>query len=85
LGDGGDTCGNTQNIKKFLQINDSERGFGEHLRSAIMLGDESQRQELAQIFGEEHTAVAPSFEKLIEKSMKQFDEDVEGYVAGKTL
>lgn len=84
VGDGGDTHGNAANITRFLKINESERGFGEHMYSAILLGNESQRQELAKIFGDEHTNVAPDFDELIEKSMDKFDEDIEGYLRNKT-
>ena len=84
VGDGGDTHGNAANITKFLQINESERGFGEHMYSAILLGNESQRRELAEIFGDEHTNVAPDFDDLIEKSMDKFDEDLEEYLKTKT-
>ncbi len=80
VGDGGDTYSNAGNIKRFLQINEAEHGFGEHMYSAILLGDESQRKELAEIFGDEHTNVAPDFDELIEKSMDRFDEDLEGYL-----
>ncbi|MFH1233155.1 MAG: transglutaminase domain-containing protein, partial [Patescibacteria group bacterium] len=83
VGDGGDTCSNATNITKFLQVNESERGFGEHMYSAILLGNESQRQELAQIFGDKHTNVAPNFNELIEKSMDKFDEDLEEYLKTK--
>jgi uncharacterized protein YegL len=84
VGDGGDTHGNAANITRFLQINESERGFGEHMYSAILLGNESQRRELAEIFGDEHTNVAPDFDELIEKSMDKFDEDLEEYLKTKT-
>ncbi len=84
VGDGGDTHGNAANITRFLQINESERGFGEHMYSAILLGGESQRQELAVIFGDEHTNVAPDFDELIEKSMEKFGEDLEEYLKTKT-
>jgi uncharacterized protein YegL len=84
VGDGGDTHGNSANIKKFLKINESEHGFGEHMYSAILLGNESQRQELAAIFGDEHTNVAPDFDELIEKSMDKFEEDLEEYLKTKT-
>jgi uncharacterized protein YegL len=80
IGDGGDTCGNAANIRRFLEINESERGFGEHMYSAILLGNESQRKELAEIFGDEHTDVAPNFDDLIEKSMDKFDNDLEEYL-----
>lgn len=83
IGDGGDTCGNGGNIKKFLELKDSERGFGEHLLSAIMLGNESQRKELADIFGDEATTVAPDMESLIEESMKKFDDDIGDYLNNK--
>lgn len=83
VGDGGDTHGNAANITRFLQINESERGFGEHMYSAILLGNESQRRELAEIFGDEHTNVAPDFDELIEKSMDKFDEDLEEYLKTK--
>ncbi|MBA3732925.1 hypothetical protein H0W91_00940 [Patescibacteria group bacterium] len=84
VGDGGDTCGNGKNISNFLQVNESERGFGEHMYSAILLGNESQRQELASIFGDEHTNVVPDFDELIEKSMDKFDQDLEEYLRTKT-
>ena len=84
VGDGGDTHGNAANITRFLQINDSERGFGEHMYSAVLLGNESQRRELAEIFGDDHTNVAPNFDELIEKSMDKFDEDIEEYLKTKT-
>ncbi len=84
VGDGGDTYGNAENIKRFLQMNETERGFGEHMYSAILLGDESQRRELAEIFGDEHTNVAPDFDLLIDRSMDKFDEDLEEYLKAKT-
>jgi len=84
VGDGGDTHGNAANITQFLQINESERGFGEHMYSAILLGNESQRAKLAVIFGNEHTNVAPDFDELIERSMDKFDEDLEEYLKTKT-
>jgi uncharacterized protein YegL len=84
VGDGGDTYGNAANIKRFLQINESERGFGEHMYSAILLGNETQRRELAEIFGDEHTNVAPDFDELIEKSMDKFDEDLGEYLGTRT-
>jgi len=84
VGDGRDTHDNAANITRFLQINESERGFGEHMYSAILLGNESQRKELAEIFGDEHTNVAPDFDELIEKSMGKFDEDLEEYLKTKT-
>lgn len=80
LGDGGDTQGNAGNIKTFLELNDAEGGFGEHMRTAILLGEESQRHDLAEIFGEEHTQVAPNFDDLLEQSMEQFDMDIEDYL-----
>lgn len=85
VGDGQDTSGNSQKVKEFLQLTESESGFGEHMLSAIMLGNESQRKELAAIFGDEHTTVAPNFEDLIEQSMYKFDEDIEAYLADKTI
>lgn len=84
VGDGGDTHGNAANITRFLQANESEHGFGEHMYSAILLGNESQRRELAEIFGDEHTNVVPDFDELIEKSMDKFDEDLEEYLKTKT-
>jgi hypothetical protein len=84
VGDGGDTCGNAGNIRTFLQINEAEHGFGEHMYSAILLGDESQRRELADIFGDEHTNVSPDFVTLIEQSMDKFEEDLEEYLRDKT-
>lgn len=45
-----------------------------------MLGDEPQRQQLATLFGEDHTTVATDFETLIEQSMLKFDEDMEKHI-----
>lgn len=84
IGDGQDTAGNSQRIREFLRLSEAERGFGEHMLSAIMLGNESQRRELAAIFGDDHTTVAPDFETLIEQSMYKFDEDIAAYLADKT-
>ena len=52
--------------------------------SDILLGNEAQRRELAEIFGDEHTNVASDFNELIEKSMDKFDEDLEEYLKTKT-
>lgn len=79
VGDGGDTCGNQENIQKFLQGSEEQGFFGEHMRSAIMLGNEQQRKALAAIFGDEHTAVADTFEEVVFKSMQQYDRDIMGY------
>lgn len=81
IGDGDDTCGNSQKIKTYLQNTDSERGgFGNHLLSAIMLGSEELRSTLASIFGAEATSVAQNLDQLIEKSMLKFEEDITGYL-----
>jgi uncharacterized protein YegL len=85
VGDGGDTSGNAVRIKEFLRFSEGEKGFGEHMLSAIMLGNESQRRELAAIFGEDHTTVAPDFDTLIEESMNKFDEDITDYLRDKTI
>ncbi|OGK19707.1 hypothetical protein A3D80_01865 [Candidatus Roizmanbacteria bacterium RIFCSPHIGHO2_02_FULL_40_13b] len=85
IGDGEDTQGNSQQISEFLRLREEERGFGGHMVSAIMLGDEPQRIELAKIFGDENTTVAPNFDTLIEQSMYKFDEDIEAYLADKTI
>jgi len=83
VGDGGDGYGNQANIRNFLSINDAKHGFGDHMYSAIMLGDKTQKQVLADIFGEEHTTVAPDFDSLIKESMEKFDGDIEFYLSGK--
>lgn len=85
IGDGGDTCGNKANIKNFLGDSDSTAGFGEHIVSATMLGNERQRAELAEIFGDEKTSVAPDFNTLLKKSMEQFDDDISYYMEGKVV
>lgn len=82
-GDGGDTCGNTENIRKFLSTNNAEHGFGDHMYNAIFLGNEQERAALATIFGDEHTKVAGDFDTLIERSMEQFEDDLEAYLANK--
>lgn len=85
IGDGQDTSGNSTTVREFLKLTEAESGFGQHMISAIMLGGETQRQELAAIFGDEHTTVAPDFEALIEQSMYKFDDDIEAYLADKTI
>jgi hypothetical protein len=81
VGDGDDTCGNSEKVKKYLQNVDAEHGgFGHHLLSAIMLGPESLRETLANIFGTEATAVAGNFEQLIEQCMLKFEDDILGYL-----
>ena len=85
VGDGEDTEGNSDNVRQFLHMSeDEEQGFGEHMLSAILLGEESERQTLADIFGDEHTTVVPKLEDLIEQSMLKFDEDLEDYLRTKT-
>jgi len=85
IGDGQDTSGNSVRIREFLKLLDSEHGFGKHMLSAIMLGNESQRRELAAIFGDGHTTVAPDFDTLIEQSMYKFDEDIGDYLRDKVI
>ncbi|MBU0981477.1 hypothetical protein KKC94_02175 [Patescibacteria group bacterium] len=80
IGDGGDTCGNTGRIRQFIETKDEEDGFGNHMHFATFLGDEAQRQVLADIFGDEHTSVASDFEELIGVSMEQFGDQIEEYV-----
>ncbi len=80
IGDGGDTCGNKRNIRTFLNAEQSMQGFGsEHMRSAVLLGSEAERQELSELFGERNTTVAGNFDALIETSMLRFAEDIEDY------
>jgi hypothetical protein len=79
VGDGGDTCGNKENIKAFMRGSTEQGFFGKHLCSAIMLGSEEQRLELAELFGDEHTAVAGTLDEVIAKSMQQYDRDITHY------
>ena len=79
VGDGGDTCGNKENIQSFLEGSGDQGFFGEHMRSAIMLGNEGQRKELAELFGDEHTSVADTFDGVLHKSMQQYDRDIMHY------
>ncbi len=85
LGDGDDTCGNKDKIIKFLKSEDTERGFGRHMLSAIMLGDKKLKSELADIFGEERTNVAGNFDSLVEQYMLQFDSDIQEYLRNMTV
>ena len=80
LGDGDDTCGNSRNVRQFLQTNDTEHGFGDHMRTAILLGSETEKRKLSDIFGEEHTTVAPDFDELVQQTMEHFADDIEGYM-----
>ncbi len=85
IGDGEDTSGNSQNIKNFLAEEDSIKGFGAHMRSAIMLGSEGQRKVLADLFGDESTTVASNFDDLVEQSMIKFEDDIEDYLRNKVI
>lgn len=85
LGDGGDTCGNKANIQQLLAEGNEDNGFGGHMRSAILLGKESERKVLAELFGDEHTTVAPDFETLVEQSMFTYADDIEGYMEHFTI
>lgn len=85
VGDGEDTSGNSERIKDFLRMTDAEGGFGDHMLSAIMLGDETLRQKLAGIFGDDNTTVAQNLDELIEQSMNKFDEDISKYLENKTI
>jgi hypothetical protein len=79
MGDGDDTVGNSTRIRYFLEDR-SASGFGDHIKSATLLGAERDRQILAKIFGEDNTHVASSLEELIEESMNQFSEDIQDYM-----
>jgi len=83
VGDGGDTEGNAGNIRTFMANNDEEGGFGRHMQSAILMGNEQQRSELAAIFGDENTSVAPTLDELIEISMQKFEQDMGEYLEDK--
>lgn len=83
MGDGEDTCGNSANVGKFMANNDDETGFGEHMHKAIFMGNEAQRQVLANIFGDDHTTVAGDIDELVEESMVAFDEDITFYLENK--
>ena len=54
------------------------------MHSAILLGTDAERQELA-YFGDEHTTVASDFATLVEQSMTQFDKDIEEYLRDKVV
>ncbi len=83
VGDGEDTCNNGENIRKFLAASEAQKGFGQHLYCATLLGTPAQRKTLADIFGDDHTRVAPEFETLIEESMNSFEDDLEAYLSTK--
>jgi hypothetical protein len=75
IGDGADTSGNNDRIKEFV-----ETGFGNTIVSAVMMGDESQKQVLAHLFGEDNTSVASTFDELMSTSMEQFQNNVRVYL-----
>ncbi len=83
VGDGGDSLNREAQIRDFLSRSEAEDGFGDHQLHATMLGDENQRAILADIFGDRNTAVAPDFDSLIERSMEQFEDDMEDFLRGK--
>ena len=84
MGDGEDTHGNAAQIRQFLASTDAEHGLGEHMKGAIIIGDETMRQTLAALFGDEHTAAAAMFEDTVEKFMEMFDDDITAYLEDKT-
>lgn len=84
MGDGDDTCGNTERIKQFLEMSDETTGFGHHMKSATLLGGTSEKEALAKIFGDENTTVAGNFEELVDQSMDKFDFDIENYTRNLT-
>lgn len=79
FGDGGDTCGNKEKIRDFLEATEQEQGFGDHAKNAFLIGSETERGELAGVFGDENTRVGGTLEELIEQSMEKFDDDVSFY------
>ncbi len=85
VGDGQDSFGREAQIKAFLESDDREKGFGNHMRSAIMMGTESEKEVLANIFGEDNTAVALEFEPLITKWMEQFEDNIKDYLRNKQI
>lgn len=81
VGDGEDTGGGyggsrNPEIRRFMETSRDRGGFGKHMRHAIMLGDESQRRVLADVFGDDHTAVASDLEGLFRTWTHQFERDV---------
>lgn len=80
VGDGDDTCGNSKKVRELLNADESAMGLGNVMRSAVLLGEERHRQQLAGMFGDENTTVAGSFEELVEQSMLRFDEQIERYL-----
>ena len=79
IGDGGDNMNKTA-IKTFLETSEEEGGFGEHMKSAVLIGKESDKAVLSELFGEENTDVASNFEDLVESNMVRFEEDVTDYI-----
>ncbi|MFH0770127.1 MAG: transglutaminase domain-containing protein [Candidatus Peregrinibacteria bacterium] len=80
VGDGGDTCKNQDAIRSFLACNKDKGGLGQHMKRAVMLGDEDQRRILADLFGDANTTVADSFEGLVQRSMQSIAHDIEAYM-----
>ncbi len=80
MGDGGDSFDNSDKIRAFMSNVDSTRGFGDHLQRAVLLGDESERESLSDLFGEANTTVAPDFEALVASMMKSCGKDVQRYM-----
>ena len=76
IGDGDDTKNRASNIRNFLSTSKEFGGFGRHMRHAIMIGEDSQRRILAEIFGDDNTAVANSVNELAGAWMTQFARDV---------
>ncbi len=80
IGDGGDTCNNEDNIRTLVESDSESGGLGEHIKSATLIGNESQRKALSDIFGDENTEVASTMEEVIEMNMERVLEDIEAYV-----
>lgn len=83
IGDGEDSWTSPAVIKRFVDNINPEHGFGPHQRHAIFLGTEREKQQLAAIFGEEHTSVCSDFDTAIEMNMVKFDEDIKEYLGNK--
>ncbi|MBI4835993.1 MAG: hypothetical protein HY817_01920 [Candidatus Abawacabacteria bacterium] len=80
MGDGGDSSGNGPRIRRMLTDARSPWGMEDHMVSAIMLGNQSQFRVLADIFGDDNTTVAPSFNELFRATMENFDQQMEAYI-----
>lgn len=80
----GETSGDLtgEKLKRFVGGLESYAGewWGHHMKCGFLLGPESQKQVLAQYFGDKNSESVPEIDKLIAKVMMRFDKEIQGFI-----